>query len=48
MINTLSDQVIATIEIDSIKLIHETRWYMEKKKLLAEYSLDIASDEILS
>jgi hypothetical protein len=39
VIRGMSDAPIATTEIDSMKLIHETRWYMEEKTVLAEYPL---------
>ncbi len=43
LMSTMSDLPIATTEINSIKLIHETRWYMEAKIILAEYQLAGAS-----
>ena len=39
LMNTMSDLLIAKTEINSMKLIHETRWYMEEKTILAEYPL---------
>lgn len=39
LMRTMSDLTIATTEINSVKLIHETRWYMEEKTILAEYPL---------
>lgn len=39
LVSTMSDLPIAATEISSIKLIHETRWYMEAKTILAEYQL---------
>jgi len=39
VMRTMSDVAIATTEIDCMKLIHETRWYMELKTILAEYPL---------
>jgi hypothetical protein len=39
LMSNLSDLPIATTEIDSMKLVHETRWYMEAKTILAEYPL---------
>ena len=39
LMSAMSDMSIATTEIDSMKLIHETRWYMEAKTILAEYPL---------
>lgn len=43
LMRTMSDLPIATTEIDSMKLVHETRWYMEAKTILAEYPLAGAS-----
>ena len=39
LVSTLSNLTIATTEIDTIKFIHEQRWYMEERTTLAEYSL---------
>jgi len=39
LINKLSDLPIVSTTINSMKLIHETRWYMEEKATLAEYFL---------
>jgi hypothetical protein len=39
LMRTMSDGAIAATEIDSMKFIHETRWYMEAKTVLAEYRL---------
>lgn len=39
LMRNLSDVAIATTEIRSLKLIHETRWYMEEKNILTEYPL---------
>jgi hypothetical protein len=44
LMSTMSDLPIAATEINSMKLIHETRWYMEEKAILAEYSLASASN----
>lgn len=38
-INEISDLPLATTEIDKMKFIHETRWYMEERETLAEYPL---------
>jgi hypothetical protein len=46
LISTMSDLPIATTEITSMKLIHETRWYMEEKTILAEYPLANSSDGV--
>jgi len=43
LISTMSDLPVATTEIDSMKLVHETRWYMEEKTVQAEYPLAGAS-----
>ena len=40
LVSNLSNNLIATELISSIKLIHETRWYMEERKLLYESTLD--------
>jgi hypothetical protein len=48
LISTISDLPIATTEIDSMKLIHETRWYMEAKTVLAEYPLTAAARQARS
>jgi hypothetical protein len=39
LIGEISDQPIASTEIDTMKFIHETRWYMEEREALAEYPL---------
>lgn len=43
LISKISDLPIATTEIEAMKLIHETRWYMEEKTILGEYQLAGAS-----
>lgn len=40
MISELSNLDLATDEIKTIKLVHETRWYMEKKSVLSEIHLN--------
>jgi hypothetical protein len=45
LMEIVSDLPIATTEIDSMKLAHETRWYMEEKTILAEYPLIEPSSE---
>lgn len=40
--NTLENQPIASTEVCSIKLVHETRWYMEERTILNEYPLSRA------
>lgn len=45
LISTMSNSLIATTQINSIKLVHETRWYMEEKTILAEYPLNNTSGE---
>lgn len=44
LIGTISDLPIATTEICSMKLVHETRWYMEEKTVQAEYQFTATSD----
>ncbi|TDY02678.1 hypothetical protein [Thiohalophilus thiocyanatoxydans] len=39
LMQELSDITIASTEIRSMKFIHETRWYMEERELIAEYPL---------
>jgi len=39
LINGLSDTFIVSDTINSIKFVHETRWYMEKKSTLSELIL---------
>jgi len=39
LMRTMSELLIATTEVNSLKLVHETRWYMEEKTVLAEYPL---------
>jgi hypothetical protein len=39
LIGEMSDQPIASTEIDTMKFVHETRWYMEERETLAEYPL---------
>jgi hypothetical protein len=48
LMRTMSDQPIASTEICSMKLIHETRWYMEAKTILAEYPLASVSHQLRS
>lgn len=38
--DSLSKQHIASTKIDTMKLVHETRWYMEERDIIAEYSLN--------
>jgi hypothetical protein len=45
LISTMSNSLIATTKIKSIKLVHEKRWYMEEKTILAEYPLNNNSGE---
>jgi hypothetical protein len=37
-INGKSEQFIASQQISSLKLIHETQWYMEKHEIISEYA----------
>jgi len=39
LIAEMSVRAVATTTINSMKLIHETRWYMEEKTVVAEYRL---------
>lgn len=39
MIMDLSEMLIATTKIDSIKLVHETKWYMEEKSIITSVKL---------
>ena len=39
LMRELSEASIAVTEVDSLKVVHETRWYMEEKSVLAEYEL---------
>jgi hypothetical protein len=45
MIQEISDALLATTEINIMRLIHETRWYMEERETLAEYELVRSSNE---
>jgi hypothetical protein len=40
MIDELSGVVLATDEIKTVKLVHETRWYMEKRSILLKFNLN--------
>ncbi len=40
-IQQLSKSYIASCKIDSIKFIHEERWYMENKSVLREFDLNV-------
>jgi hypothetical protein len=39
LIRSLSNSAIAATRVDSMHLVHETRWYMEQKRILERYSL---------
>lgn len=39
LMSEMSDMPIASTKIDTMKLVHETRWYMEERTELAEYPL---------
>lgn len=43
LINAMSDMPLVTTEINTMKLVHETRWYMEERETLAEYPLVTSS-----
>jgi hypothetical protein len=45
-INSMLNQHIAATDINIMRLIHERRWYMEEKTILAEYSLDSLANEV--
>lgn len=45
-INSKLNQYIAATDINIMRLIHERRWYMEEKTILAEYSLDSPPNEV--
>lgn len=42
---SLSVLTVAVTQIDTMKLVHETRWYMESRTVLAEYALARAVHE---
>ena len=44
LMSDMSDMPITSTEVDTMKLVHETRWYMEERTTLAEYPLDDAAD----
>jgi len=39
LVHMVEDQPITSTEVRSMKLVHETRWYMEEKTILDVYSL---------
>ena len=39
LINKMSDTFIVSDTINSIKFVHESRWYMEEKTILSELRL---------
>jgi hypothetical protein len=39
LISEMANREICSTVIDSMKFVHETRWYMEAKNILAEYRL---------
>ncbi len=39
LVRELSDQLIASTEITVMKFVHESRWYMEDREILADYAL---------
>ena len=45
LIDKLSDSPLASTKIDTMKLIHETRWYMEERETLTEYQLASVCDQ---
>lgn len=44
LIGEMAELPIASTEINVMKFIHETRWYMEERETLAEYSLGKAAE----
>jgi hypothetical protein len=40
LISRLSDIFIVSDKINSVKFVHETRWYMEEKSILSEFQLN--------
>lgn len=46
LIDELAEQTIASTEIEIMKFIHETRWYMEERETLAEYPLDKTAERL--
>lgn len=45
-VRTIENQSIASTEIRSLKLVHETRWYMEERTILNEYPLRRAPTDV--
>lgn len=45
LIGEMVDQPIASTNINVMKFIHETRWYMEERETVAEYPLGNAIEE---
>jgi hypothetical protein len=39
LMRSLSNQTIVATLVDSMQLVHETRWYMESKQILEQYPL---------
>lgn len=39
LVGAMCDAPIAVTEIEEMKLVHETRWYMEEKTILVDYPL---------
>ncbi len=48
LMETLSELQLATTKIKIMKLVHETRWYMENRTILAEYPLACSSEGLQS
>ncbi|NQU31739.1 MAG: hypothetical protein HQ521_00755 [Bacteroidetes bacterium] len=40
LVKKLSNDLIASEEINTVKFVHETRWYMEEKSILSEFQLN--------
>jgi hypothetical protein len=39
LMRSLANEPIAATKLDSMQLVHETRWYMEQKQILEQYPL---------
>jgi hypothetical protein len=46
LVSTIDNRPIASTTIRSMKLVHETRWYMEEKIILGEYPLSSAAQTL--
>jgi hypothetical protein len=41
-IHAIEDELVVTSQLDSMKLVHESCWYMEEKVVLANYNFAVA------